>query len=60
MELTIGPVVEVTAVVSRPAAIGIDNDPKDPWYVQLYWPFVKASDPNSELSVAPQREPSLE
>ena len=40
-----------------PAAIGIENDPKDSWYVQLYWPFLKASDPKSELATAPLREP---
>ncbi|MBW2396772.1 MAG: sterol desaturase family protein [Deltaproteobacteria bacterium] len=39
-----------------PASIGIENDPKDPWYVQLYRPFVKASDPSSELATTPPRQ----
>lgn len=41
-----------------PAAIGLEADPMDPWYVQLYWPFVKASDPESELAPAALREPA--
>ena len=34
----------------RPESYGIRDDPSDPWYVQLYWPFVRASDPRSELA----------
>lgn len=41
-----------------PASIGLEADPMDPWYVQLYWPFVKASDPESELAPAALREPA--
>jgi sterol desaturase/sphingolipid hydroxylase (fatty acid hydroxylase superfamily) len=42
-----------------PAAIGIEDDPKDPWYAQFYWPFIRASDSKSELAAAPVQVASL-
>ncbi len=44
----------------RPERYGIDDDPLDPWYVQLYWPFIKAQDPKSELAPASIRVEALD
>ncbi len=41
------------SIIVRPAVIGIEDDPKDPWYILPYRPFVKAGDPSSELAAAP-------
>ncbi len=32
-----------------PSQFGIENDPKDAWYVQLYYPFLKSKKENSAL-----------
>ena len=32
-----------------PTAFGIENDPKDKWYVMLYYPLAKSKDKNSAL-----------
>lgn len=32
-----------------PSAFGIENDPKDEWYVQLYYPFLKSKKKDSAL-----------
>ena len=32
-----------------PSQFGIENDPKDPWYVQLYYPFVRSKKKDSAL-----------
>ncbi len=32
-----------------PTAFGIENDPKDAWYVQLYYPFLKSKKEDSAL-----------
>ncbi len=40
-----------------PTSIGIEDDSKDPCCVQLYWPFMKASDPSREFAAAPPRHP---
>jgi len=32
-----------------PTVFGIEEDPKDPWYVMLYYPFVKSKKKNSQL-----------
>lgn len=32
-----------------PTEFGIEHDPKDPWYVMLYYPFAKSNKQNSQL-----------
>jgi sterol desaturase/sphingolipid hydroxylase (fatty acid hydroxylase superfamily) len=32
-----------------PSVFGIENDPKDPWYIMLYYPFVKSKKKDSAL-----------
>ena len=32
-----------------PTDFGIENDPKDPWYVMLYYPFAKSNKQDSQL-----------
>nr|MBP6732534.1 sterol desaturase [Chitinophagales bacterium] len=32
-----------------PTEFGIENDPKDKWYVMLYYPLAKSKDKNSAL-----------
>ena len=41
-----------TAIITRqyPKKFGIDNDPKDPWYAHLYYPFIKSKKEGSEIS----------
>jgi len=49
-----------TAVITRqyPAEFGIENDPKDHWAAQLYWPIIKSSKPNSEIGDGFKRKKS--
>ena len=41
-----------TAIITRqyPKEYGIENDPDDPWYAHLYYPFVKSKKEGSEIS----------
>lgn len=40
-----------TAKITRkyPTKFGIEHDPHDPWYVMLYYPFIKSAKKDSEL-----------
>jgi len=41
-----------TAMITRqyPTEFGLDNDPGDPWYAHLYYPFIKSKKEGSEIS----------
>lgn len=41
-----------TALITRqyPEEFGIENDPDDPWYAHLYYPFIKSKKEGSEIS----------
>ncbi len=41
-----------TALITRqyPTEFGIENDPDDPWYAHLYYPFIKSKKEGSEIS----------
>ena len=41
-----------TALITRqyPTEYGIENDPDDPWYAHLYYPFIKSKKEGSEIS----------
>jgi sterol desaturase/sphingolipid hydroxylase (fatty acid hydroxylase superfamily)/CDGSH-type Zn-finger protein len=47
-----------TALITReyPEEYGIDNDPHDPWYVHLFYPFIKSKKEGSELSAGYAKE----
>lgn len=51
-----------TAIITReyPKEFGIENDPNDPWYAHLYYPFIKSKKEGSELSAGFKKELHLQ
>lgn len=47
-----------TALITRkyPKEYGIENDPYDPWYAHLYYPFIKSKKEGSEIAAGYKKQ----
>jgi sterol desaturase/sphingolipid hydroxylase (fatty acid hydroxylase superfamily)/CDGSH-type Zn-finger protein len=47
-----------TALITRkyPEEFGIENDPEDPWYAHVFYPFIKSKKEGSEISKSYKKE----